>query len=195
MLRNPRHEAVAQALFAGQKPEQASEAAGYDVKASSFAPNARKRAQRADIRARVEQLRAGYVAKDVAAAGVSLDYMLTRLRDDLEFNVDDYLAPVKRGQRRFAIGETPRKILGRLSELTIEPGRFGVKTKVKGHDPIALMRLAAELQGFIRSKTELTGRDGGPIETAAVMASENELFRRIAFAMAEGLRRKTQAAA
>lgn len=52
-----RLEVVAQAIAAGKSPVEASEAAGYP-KGSSFAANARKRAQRADVRARVREIQA-----------------------------------------------------------------------------------------------------------------------------------------
>lgn len=56
VLKDRRHECVAQALFCMKTPEEASHEAGYDHKASSFAPNARKRAQREDIKGRVAEL-------------------------------------------------------------------------------------------------------------------------------------------
>lgn len=56
-LRDPAHERVAQALAAMKTPVQASREAGYKD-GTSFAPNARKRAQRKDIRARVAELQA-----------------------------------------------------------------------------------------------------------------------------------------
>lgn len=181
VLRHPKHEAVAQALFAGQTAEQASEAAGYPTGASSFAPNARKRVQREDIQARVAELRAAFVAADEERASIALGYLLARIYEDLQYNVDDYLSPPdKHGMRYFDISRAPRNVLGRLSELAIEPSEHGTKIKVKGIDRIGLIRTAAELQGFIKSKHELTGKDGGPIEASAEL-SENEMLRRIAF--------------
>jgi hypothetical protein len=56
ILRNPQLEIVAQELAAGKLPEPASAAAGYDTAASSFAPNARRRAQNAKVRARVVEI-------------------------------------------------------------------------------------------------------------------------------------------
>jgi hypothetical protein len=61
VLGNPRHERVAQLLAAGCSAEDASAQAGYDIRTSSFAPNARKRAQRRDIQTRRKELQ-GQVA-------------------------------------------------------------------------------------------------------------------------------------
>jgi len=55
VLRNARHEIVAQELAAGKTAVEASRIAGYPD-GSSFAPNARRRIQRADIRARIAEL-------------------------------------------------------------------------------------------------------------------------------------------
>ena len=163
-LRNPKHEKVALALFAGQSDEDSSAAAGYDTKASSFAANARKRAQRHGIPERVAELRAEHAAKDEEGASLTLDYMLTKIRGHLEFNVDDYLGPPdEHGRRSFDIGRVPRHKLARLSELALEPSKYGIKTKVKGSDPVSLMMLAARLQGMLTDKHELTGKDGAPL--------------------------------
>jgi hypothetical protein len=55
VLRNPRPEVVAQELAAGRSTAEASHEAGYPA-GSSFSSNARKRAQRPGIRARVAEI-------------------------------------------------------------------------------------------------------------------------------------------
>lgn len=76
VLPNAKHEIVAQQLAAGKSPVEASRIAGYP-EGSSFAPNARKRAQRLGIRmrkaelledraARAEGLKTQINAKDLA---------------------------------------------------------------------------------------------------------------------------------
>jgi len=62
VLPNARHEIVAQELAAGRSMVEASRVAGYPD-GSSFASNARKRAQRADIRARTAELLAARAAR------------------------------------------------------------------------------------------------------------------------------------
>jgi hypothetical protein len=169
-LRNPKHEKVALALYAGQDNDAASAAAGYDTKASSFSANAKKRAQRHGIPERVAEKRAEHAAKDEQGAGLTLDYMLTRIRTHLEFNVDDYLgAPDEGGRRSFDIGRVPRHLLGRLSELAIEPSKYGIKTKVKGTDPVSLMTLAARLQGMLTEKHEHSGKDGSDLTITTLL--------------------------
>jgi hypothetical protein len=56
LLPDRRLEAVAQNLAKMMSPEEASAAAGYDAKKTSFASNARKRACRKDVKARVADL-------------------------------------------------------------------------------------------------------------------------------------------
>ena len=58
VLRNPRHEHVAQSLAALRSTYEACAAAGYNPANSSFKPNARKICQRKDIRARVAEIQA-----------------------------------------------------------------------------------------------------------------------------------------
>lgn len=56
ILRNAQHEIVAQSLAKGKSAEEASTLAGFDATASSFVPNAKKRAQNKNIRARVIEI-------------------------------------------------------------------------------------------------------------------------------------------
>lgn len=78
-LWNQKLEVVAQELAAGKTPLEASEAAGYPSAASSFASNARKRAQRADVRKRVREIRAPAIKRAEDGAGVTSEWMLTKL--------------------------------------------------------------------------------------------------------------------
>lgn len=173
-LRNRQHEIVAQELAAGRSAEEASATAGYPA-GSSFAANARKRAQREDIKARVMEIRAPAIERSAEGAGLSCEYMLARLRHLSDFNVEDYLSrPDRRGRRFFDIGRVPREVLGRLAELQLDETTQGggkrrkrvvLRTKLKGHDPVAIFTLAARLQGLIKDKTALTNPDGdGPAE-------------------------------
>lgn len=162
-LRNPKHEKVALALFAGQDNDGASAAAGYDAKASSFSANANKRAQRHGIPERVAELRAPKDAADIERAEIKKEWLLAQTYDGLQFNIDDYLGPAnKHGFREFKL-DAPRHILGRLAELSIGHGQYGSTIKIKGNDKLGLMRFAAELQGFLKQKHEHAGPDGGPM--------------------------------
>ena len=55
ILADPRHEIVAQELARGKSPAEASRTAGYRP-GTSFASNARKRAQRDDIKRRIHEI-------------------------------------------------------------------------------------------------------------------------------------------
>jgi hypothetical protein len=71
-LRNPKHEIVAQELAAGKTAVQASVAAGFP----SAAPNARRRAQRKEIKARVIEIREKAAAKGVEGVVVTIEKLL-----------------------------------------------------------------------------------------------------------------------
>ena len=73
-----RLEAFAQALAMGQTPVEAARTAGYRA-ARSFASNARKRAGRRDVKARVRELQAPAVAKVMERIDLSVEWTLERL--------------------------------------------------------------------------------------------------------------------
>ena len=68
----------------------------------------------------------------------------------------------------------------------VKAGRDGFT--IKQHSPLSAMKQLSDLAGYNEPiKTELTGKDGGAIETSDM--SERELARRIAFALAKGARK------
>ena len=77
VLRKGKHELVAQALAIGKSAVEASRAAGYPD-GSSFAPNARKRAQHPGIRARVAELQERGAELAVIYAGWKMGQRRTR---------------------------------------------------------------------------------------------------------------------
>jgi hypothetical protein len=176
VLRNPKHEIVAKALALGKTAEQASaspDAAGnpvYDPAASSFASNARKRAQRPDIRRRVDEIRATISDRADKDLGLCADYMLAKLRSYVDVNLDDYLSkPDQDGERHYTLANVPRELLGRLAgitlgrELTGRGKRRRLRTfvaDVTPVSPLAAMTLGARLQGLLRDKVALTDPSG-----------------------------------
>lgn len=48
---------------------------------------------------------------------------------------------------------------------SVEYGKYGLKVKL--HDKLKALELAGRAKGLFREKVEVTGRNGGPIETAA----------------------------
>lgn len=67
------------------------------------------------------------------------------------------------------------------------------RVKIELHDKRGPLRDLAQHYSLLTEKHELTGKDGGPIETAPVELSELELARRIAFALEQGARSATKA--
>lgn len=76
-LRNQKLEAVARELAHDKSDEDASRLAGYPD-GTSFKSNARKRAQRADVKARVLELRAPGIAAAEEHAAINTEYVLTK---------------------------------------------------------------------------------------------------------------------
>ncbi|ALQ01478.1 hypothetical protein PHLH3_08620 [Pseudomonas sp. St386] len=75
------------------------------------------------------------------------------------------------------------KALPAIAELTA--GRDGIK--IKQHSPLAAIKQLADMQGWNAPvKQEVTGKDGGPIETKDL--TDNEVARRIAFLLSKGLK-------
>lgn len=165
-LWNKKLEIVAQELAAGRSPEEASATAQYPTDASSFKPNARKRAQRKDVVARIAEIRAPAIARAEASAGVTVEWMLTKLHDLAEYNADDYLAPCdENGQRFYDLNKVSRAMLGRLSEARISEvtrgrgrnrKRLAQCSAVKGHDPFAAIKLAAQIKGVLNPDVSVT---------------------------------------
>lgn len=164
VLGNFDHERFCQAahrrLWAGEKRATALPLAyretmysGDSEDDAAIAPNARRLANRKDVKARLAEL-AAYSAQ---LAGIDAAWGLVKLKRYAEFNVDDYLSPRNdAGLRFFDVGKVSSDKLGLLSELSIEEFTEGRgenatdirKTKIKGHDPIAALALMARIAGW-----------------------------------------------
>lgn len=156
-LWNRRHEIVARELAAGKHYLEASAALGddgkpvYDPNASSFKANARKRAQHPDIRRRVAELQALGVERAEQGIGVTIEYVLEKLCQIAEYNIDDYLTPPDQfGHRHIDVARAPRELLARLNELTQENAGGVLRTKIRGYDKIAALALMAKILGATR---------------------------------------------
>lgn len=77
-IRNHKLEKFAQELALGRTPSEASATAGYAENASSFGPNARKRAQDKRVKARVAELRAPGIEAAERDAEINTEYVLNR---------------------------------------------------------------------------------------------------------------------
>jgi hypothetical protein len=143
VLRDEQHERVAQELFLGKKPAEASRLAGYNDRASSFEANARKRAGRPDIRARLAELQ----KRAATLAEIDRGYVLAKLKEAAEYNVADYLKFDENDRPYFELQGLPRELLARLDEVGLEQTRYGLRTKIKGHGRNAALSLIADIIG------------------------------------------------
>lgn len=181
-LRDPRLDLFARELAAalnnGVQPSEAAVQAGREAKypaakkPATFAANCRKRAQRKDVQARVAELRAPGIKRAEEAIGITTEYLLAKLDNLTNYNVDDYLTqPDRKGRRFLDIGKVPREVLGRLAELSqdvsFEEGgkdsgskktrRTILRTKIKGYGVIDGIRLMAQIKGLMApEKRDLT---------------------------------------
>jgi len=175
-LRDPRLELFARELAAAlndavpasEAAELAGKAAGYPVGRNykTFAANCRKRAQREDVQGRVSDLRAPGIERAEQGLGITTEYLLAKLDNLTNFNIDDYLTPAgKKGGARFLdIATAPRHVLGRLSEVGQEVaetvrGKTVLRTKLKGYNVIDGIRLMAQIKGLMApERREMTLR-------------------------------------
>jgi hypothetical protein len=149
-LSNPRLEHVAQLLFAGKSAADASRGAGYPDDGSAFIDNARRRANRRDVKARVAEMQ----ENAARAAEIDKTFILLELRDRLEFNLDDYLTPAtvdvwgRPVPRKLNLDSVPRHLLRRIKKYT-----EGKRGGIEGADPVAVLAQLAKTAGIDRDQT------------------------------------------
>lgn len=196
-LKNWYHERFAQdlarRLCAGEVPSVARPTAyreafankpGFDPEGSSLADNARRLANQPNVKARVRQL----THRATVLADTDRAWCVAQLRQRVEgFNLDDYLSgqPGDTG-RRFDLDQLTREELGRLSEISVEEEVKGDgedeeliklrRIRLKPYDPIATIRLIADLSGAMPpSRHEHAGPGGGPIGLEALVCAAHAL--------------------
>jgi hypothetical protein len=152
---------------ASEAAEKAGLAAGYKIGRSqvTFGANCRKRAQRADIKRRITELREPGIFKAESAVAITTEYLLAKLDNLTNFNIDDFLlAKDAKGRRLFDVTKAPREVLARLSEMSQETfeskgkaKRTLLRTKIKGYNVIDGIRLMAQIKGLMApEKRDLT---------------------------------------
>lgn len=164
VLRDPRLELFARELAAalndavpsGEAAELAGQASGYPVGKNfkTYAANCRKRAQREDVQNRVAELRAPGIERAEQGLGITTEYLLAKLDNLTNFNIEDYLSPGKKGARFLDVSTAPRHVLARLSELSLETSESGerktlLRTKIKGYNVIEGIKLMAQIKGLM----------------------------------------------
>jgi hypothetical protein len=200
-LGNPAHERFCQALhkrlLQGEKAVAARVETyreiiftGDNPDSVSLKDNARKLWQRKEIRARLAEL----AEFSAILAGIDASWGLVQLKKRIEFNLNDFLTPLDGdGKRYFTLANASPETLQLLAGLEVEQWEKplgdkgdmirGVKAKIKSPDAIAALALMARIGGWEaprKTKTELTGEDGGPIETRDIGALSDEELEQIA---------------
>jgi hypothetical protein len=186
-LENFLHERFCQALhaklWAGEKQSLARLAAyretmyrGENPNDEALKPNTRRLCQRKDVAARLTELAERAATLAVLEAGWGM-VQAKNLLDEIDaHNIDDFLtAPNEFGDRHIDISKASREQLARLTELAIEPGKFGTKIKIKGPDRYtakpAILALMARIAGWeAPKKLAATTKDGEDLSFADIVA-------------------------
>lgn len=167
VLKNPRHEAFAQALVKGMSADAAYVEAGF----SEHRGNAARLSSKENIRSRVDELQSK-VAKKVE---LSVEKVLRELSLVAFADMGDYMKIREDGTAILDWSRMPEggtKVVGQIEQEVILTGDPNdsmpvQKTKFKLHDKLkALEMLGRHLKMFV-DKQEITGKDGGPIQVVA----------------------------
>jgi hypothetical protein len=133
-----------------------------------------------------------------------LDHVVEELATLGFANMDDYVSLTSGGEPFVDLSKLSRHQMAAIQEVTVEDFTDGRgpdvrkvrRVKLKLHDKRGpLVDLGKHFGGFV-NRTELTGRDGGPVEHAAVTVAAIgvvEAARRIAFAFSRAARVQDQA--
>ena len=185
VLPNPRHERFAQEIAKGKSAEAAYAAAGYKRDRGA----ASRLSAKVNIQARVAEL----LERGAAKAEVTVEKIVAELAKIGFANMADYMRPNAAGDPYLDFSRLTREQAAALQEVTVEDFTEGRgedkrdvrRVKFKLYDKrAALVDLGRHLSMF-PTKVEMSGKDGGPIET--VELSPLEAARRLAFAWEKGL--------
>ena len=186
VLENPRHERFAQELAKGISAEAAYAASGYKRDRGA----ASRLSSKVNIQARVAEL----LERGAARAEVTVEKIVAELAKIGFANMADYMRPNAAGDPYLDFSRLTREQAAALQEVTVEAFTEGRgedkrdvrRVKFKLYDKrAALVDMGRHLSMF-PTKVEMSGKDGGPIETREL--SPLEAARRLAFVWAKGLR-------
>ena len=170
-------------LWAGEKQSEARLQAyretmyrGSNPDNNALKPNTRRLCQRPEVKARLTALaeRAATLAAIESGWGMIQAKVLFDECD--AHNLDDFLTTKDEfGRRHFDISNATREQLGRLTELSIEPSKYGTKIKIKGPDRYtakpAILALIGRWAGWeAPKKIAATTTDGGDLSFADIVA-------------------------
>lgn len=180
LLRDARRERFAQLVASGIPYTRAYVQAGY--KASEKA--AHRCRHRPDVSGRIDEILAAAAAKnDVTVERVIVELAKIAFADPgdyFDWGPDGVAILPKSG-----LTADQRAVVAEVSETRSETGG---SIKLRLSDKQAALEKLGRHLGMFREKVEMTGKDGGPIETKDV--SMLEAARRIAFTLAAGKQAK-----
>lgn len=185
VLKNAKHERFAQELAKGKSAAEAYVLAGYaanDGNAIRLKGNER-------VRDRVTEI----LSTAAERAEITVERVLTELGKIGFANMADYMKVGADGDPYLDFSALTREQAAALAEVTVEDFRDGRgedardvrRVKFKLSDKRAALVDIGKHLGMFAERHELTGRNGGPIETRDT-AGITDVARMIAFILAKG---------
>lgn len=116
-------------------------------------------------------------------AQLSAERVLEELRRVAFANAGDFFEWGPDGIRVRPQADLTREQMAAVAEVSETATQFGGTVRVKLHDKLTALGKLGQHFGLFAERHEITGRDGGPIETADV--SDQDLARRIAFILTQ----------
>lgn len=176
-------EALHKRIWAGEKQSEARVAAyretvyrGDNADDNALKPNTRRLCQRPEVKRRLNEL----AEKSATLAGIEAGWILIQSKSMLDeidqHNLADFLTPPDEfGARHIDLSLATREQIGRLTELSIEPSKYGTKIKIKGPDRYsakpAILALIARVGGYeAPKKVAATDKDGTNLSFADIVA-------------------------
>ena len=172
ILSKPKYELFAQELAKGTKAGAAYVAAGFNAHAS----NAVRLSKNEHVAARVAEL----LAVGAERAGVTVQRIVEELAKIGFANMADYMRAGEGGDPYLDFSALTRDQAAALSEVTVEDFKDGRgeeardvrRIKFKMHDKLNALEKLGKHVGMFPNKVEVSGPNGGPVETKDVSARE-----------------------
>lgn len=172
ILKNARHERFAQAVARGKTADEAYVEAGYEAN--------RGNAARLNANENVEKRVTEILAAGAKRAEVTVERVLQELAKVGFANMQDYMRAGADGDPYLDFSALTRDQAAALSEVTVEDFKDGRgedardvrRVKFKLHDKLSALEKIGNHLGMFKKKLEVTGADGGPIETKDVSARD-----------------------
>ncbi|MBZ9939153.1 terminase small subunit [Mesorhizobium sp. BR1-1-16] len=165
VLKNPRHEAFAQALAKGQSATEAYQTAGYAESRSA----ASRLSTNVNVVARVADIQ----EKAATKVGVTIERVVTELAKIGFANMLDYMRAGPDGDPYLDFSRLTEGQAAALAEVTVEDFKDGRgddardvrRVKFKLHDKRAALVDLGKHLGMFKDRVEVSGPNGGPIQS------------------------------